>query len=431
MTRFWHLLAALFLMASMLPLAADAADDTISDEAKIPPYTLPDPLVAEDGTKITTPEQWRTKRRPEILHLFEEHVFGRSPGKHPDMKFTQTSKKADALGGKATRKEVTVLFNGKEDGPKMSILLYVPNKRTAPAPVFVGLNFNGNAACTDEPDVALTQSWVPNKKELGTDNNRQTDKWRASEKSRWAIEMAVDRGYAVATIYCGDIDPDYHDGFKNGVHPLFYKPGQTEPAPNEWGTIAAWAWGLSRAVDYFETDKDLDAKHVAVIGHSRLGKTSLWAGATDERFGIVISNNSGCGGAALSKRIFGETVGRINKSFPHWFCGNHKKYSDNEAAMPVDHHELIALCAPRPCYVASATEDLWADPKGEFLAALGADPVYKLLGTDGLPAKEMPKADQPVMGTLGYHLRTGKHDVTDYDWQQYLSFADKHWGKPK
>jgi hypothetical protein len=408
--------ALLFLLSPIL-----LAQPFNYDESKVPKFMLPDPLVMADGARVKTVKDWETKRRPEILELFKKEMYGRAPGKPSKLSFFILEHHKNVLGGKADRKQVEVRFAGTRQGPRMMILIYLPAKAKGPVPVFLTLNFRGNHTIADDPAIRLTHSWVRGRTKGETEKNRATEKGRGAAKSRWAIEKILARGYALATIYYGDIDPDFDDGWKNGVHALY-----PQPKPDEWGSIATWAWGLSRALDYLETDQAIDAKRVAVMGHSRLGKTSLWAGAADPRFALVISNNSGCGGAALSRRAFGETVKRINTSFPHWFCDNFVKYNANENACPIDQHQLIALMAPRPVYIASAADDRWADPRGEFLSGKHAGPVYQLYGLAGLPAKKQPALNTPSVGSVGYHVRRGRHDVTDYDWEQYLKFADKH-----
>ncbi|HLU50472.1 MAG TPA: acetylxylan esterase [Planctomycetota bacterium] len=398
------------------------------DESKVPEHTLPDPLVCEDGTRVTSGEMWFGKRRPETLELFRAHVYGRSPARPDAIRFDVVEDDGRAFDGRARRKQIVVRFSPESGGPSMDLLVYLPLDAKGPVPLFVGLNFRGNHTIANDPAIRIPTSWVPNDREISSEH-RASEKGRGAFVRRWPVELILSRGYGVATAYCGDIDPDFHDGFKNGIHSLFSRKETEESADEQWGTIAAWAWGLSRAMDWFERDEDIDQSRVAVLGHSRLGKTALWAGAEDERFAIVISNDSGCGGAALSRRRFGETVERINRSFPHWFCGRFKTYNGNEDALPVDQHQLIALIAPRPVYVASASEDLWADPRGEFLAAKGADAVYRLLGTDGLDATEPPPLDKPVLSTIGYHIRTGRHDITEFDWTRYLDFADRHFAR--
>lgn len=396
-------------------------------EQKVPKYTLPNPLKLSDGSRVTDAQAWHTKRHPEILELFRKYVYGRAPIARPEnMTFEVFDLERKALGGLATRKQVTVNFTGEQDGPKMDILIYLPNAAEKPVATFVVLNFGGNHTIHIDPAIKLSERWMRSGSD-GVVKNRAKEESRGRSSSRFDVEKILKRGYGLATIYYGDIDPDFHDGFKNGVHPVFDKLIDGERSPDAWGSICAWAWGLSRAMDYFESDDNIDNRRVAVLGHSRLGKTALWAGARDERFAFVISNDSGCGGAALSRRAFGETVKRINTSFPHWFCENFKQYNDKEDSIPVDQHMLIALMAPRPVYVASADKDLWADPRGEFLACRYASGVYRLLGLRGLGVRQMPGLEKPVQkGTIGYHVRSGGHDLAEYDWQRFMDFADKH-----
>lgn len=390
------------------------------DESKVPVYTLPDVLTLTNGRKVTTKKEWVEKRRPELLRLFETQIYGKVPVRSKDLHFRLLNEDREALGGLATRKEVAVYLT-KDEKHYLTVLMYLPNRRKGTVPMFFGINFKGNHAIHPDEDITF-----PSEKRMIAYGRKRMFP-RGSAASRWPVEMLMEHGYGLATFYRGDIDPDFDDGFQNGVHPLYYKKGQTRPAEDEWGTLAAWAWGMSCAMDYFETDKDIDAKRIAIFGHSRLGKTTLWAGAIDPRFALVISNDSGCGGAALSRRKFGETVRAVNCQFTHWFCRNFWQYNDKEDTLPVDQHELIALMAPRPVYIASAEEDRWADPKGEFLSGVYASPVYELFGLPGLPVKEMPAVNQPVLsGTIGYHIRSGKHDINLYDWTQFVKFADKH-----
>jgi len=387
----------------------------------------PRALVMVNGEDVSSPDTWRHERRPELRAMFDQHVYGRMPARPDTLSFDVTERDPRALDGAATRKQVELSFSVGENAASIGLLIYIPNDREGPAPAFLGLNFGGNHTVLPDPAITLPESWVSSRR-AGVVDGRATDAGRGTATTRWDIERTIARGYAVATVYNGDIDPDRDDS-SNGVQSLYYADGQARPADDEWGTISAWAWGLHRAMDYLQTDEDIDGEAVAVMGHSRNGKTALWAGATDERFALVISNQSGCGGAAISRRRSGETVKKINDRFPHWFCGNFKEFNEREGDLPVDQHLLIALIAPRPTLVCSARGDSWADPEGEFLALVGADPAYRLLGTDGLAVTEMPALDTLVRSTLGYHIRPGRHAIGPRDWSVFIEFADQHLGR--
>lgn len=421
------------MLLPLLLLAATPMPPIIQEESKVPPYTLPDPLVCQDGRKVTDAAMWNGVRRPEVFRLVEETMFGRTPDTSKAQADAVTEVREEdrnALGGKATRTQLRVWPVGKK-GRAFDLLLYVPNGAKGPVPAFVGLNFGGNHTAVADPAVFPPDTWVSKQWAKNDGSNRADLKHRGAQAERWQVEMLVDRGYALATAYYGDFEPDHPEGWKEGFRAALSPDGAaTKWKDGEWAAIGAWAWGLSRSLDVLEKNPRIDARRVAVIGHSRLGKASLWAGAQDSRFALVISNDSGCGGAALNKRIFGETVGVITghykgRGFPHWFTARFETFSEREDQLPLDAHYLLALVAPRPLYVASAQEDLWADPLGEFLGAVHADPVYHVLGQPGLGTTTYPKISQSVGQTVGYHVRPGKHDINAEDWTNYLNFADR------
>ena len=420
-----YLVSILTLLFSFTLLAQQ---NTVNyDEKEVPNYTLPDLLVSEKGRKIKNVKRWEKIRRPELLKLFAQEVYGKIPVEIDIANVIIHEEAGEVFNGLGVRRQVELVFKKDDLELSVELLMYLP-KTPERVSVFLGYNFYGNHTVADDPDIRLTESWVRDNPSFGIVHNQVTEQSRGVRDNRWPVMEILEAGYGVATMYCGDVDPD-RDNFQDGIHPFSYQLGQFRPGYDEWGTISAWAWGLTKAMDYLSTDAGVDSTKVIVFGHSRLGKAALWAGALEQRFAMCISNNSGCRGAALSRRQFGETVGRITKSFPHWFCENLNKYAWREEKLPVDQHMLLALIAPRPLYVASATEDLWADPKGEFLSALEAGKVYQLYDVEGLPVTEMPDPDSPVSGTIAYHLRTGKHDITNYDWEQFIDFANKHLAK--
>jgi hypothetical protein len=400
--------------------------DVNYDEALVPRYVLPDPLICRDGSPVDSPDVWRQRRRPELLELFTSEIYGRVPGPATvDVETFSCNRKA--LSGFATRHELDVRVSACGASLTLQLLVWVPNHVVRPVPAYLGLNYFGNQAVHPDPEIRLAQGWVPNDPELGIIDNLATDASRGLRARRWPVELLLTRGYALATVYAGDIDPDYDDGFNNGAHGLFAANSGKSRGPQSWGAIAAWAWGLSRALDALSTLDAIDARHIGVIGHSRLGKAALWAAAQDERFAWAVSNNSGHGGASLSRRRFGELTRHLNDRFPHWFAAKFRQYDDHENELPVDQHELLALMAPRPVYVASAALDLWSDPRGEWLACLNASPVYELHGVGGVRAcLDGATSQSSSLGNVGYHCRPGNHDMIATDWWHYLDFADRY-----
>lgn len=397
---------------------AASAFATNYDEAKVGEYVLPDPLVCAGGTRVTNSEAWFTKRRPEILELYRENIFGRSPEAGTNVTFNIWETSTNALGGAATRKQIEINFSGTADGPFAHLLLYTPAGKIS-APTFLCLSFGGNYAVIDDPDIAIFPGWDWKTKQFGMPKNPV----RGESSRNWKISETLARGYGIAILDYREIEPDLPNGagFKSGVHKNF-----PPPSANGWGAIGAWAWGASRALDYLQTDAGVDAKRVILFGHSRLGKTVLWAGAQDPRFAAVIANGSGELGASLSRRDYGETVDDVAKRFPYWMARNFQQFSNRWNALPVDSHFLISLIAPRPLFLNSGSEDKWGDPHGEFLAARAATPVYELLGKTGITENKFPPLDEPLRHDLTFNCHVGKHDVLPSDWDKFLDFADAH-----
>ena len=385
-----------FVLSFQMEMRAQGDFSARYDDVEVAIADLPDPLVFSNGRKVRNSRQWMERRRAEIIGIFAREMYGHIPPRPEGLHF-ETLGECPVYDGLGMRKTVRIYLD-RQKKHWFDVLLHLPKNVSGPVPVFVGLNFKSNDATLDE---------------------------RAD--FRWPYEMILSSGMGVATAWRDSIEPDGKDSWirdedicRDGGVRSWYNEG------GDWGAISAWAWGLSRIMDYMETDPAIDYTKVAVVGHSRLGKTALWAGANDPRFAMVISNDSGCCGAALSRRVYGENFAIIANAFPHWFTPRFREYMWNEDAFPADQHWLLALAAPRPLYVASATEDQWADPKGEWMSAALTSPVYELFGLDGLEG-EMPQPDAPDKENhVGYHIRTGAHDILSYDWQQYISFAHLH-----
>jgi hypothetical protein len=370
------------------------------DEAKVGAYELPDPLRMADGSNVRSVEAWPARRR-EIHELFREHVYGRSPGVPERLRFDVLEENPSAMDGAATLKRIAVVSTQAGREHRFDVTLFLPNRVKGGVPLFLLLN---NRPATN------------------------TDPTRREKSGFWPAEQVISRGFGIAAVQVGELAPDDKARFRDGVIKLFEGAVEGSRPANAWGALAAWAWGASRAMDYFVGDPRIDATRVAVIGHSRGGKAALWAGAEDARFAMVVSNESGEGGAAMSRRNYGETLARITEVFPHWFARNYTGFAGREAALPVDQHMLLSLIAPRMLYVASADQDLWSDPRGEFLSLASSSPVFALWRDPPIASTAMPALQKPLMaGRRGYHVREGVHNLTPYDWDRFADFADKLW----
>ncbi len=385
--------------------------DVNYDEARLPEYDLPPLLLTAEGKKVTTAEEWLNVRRPQIMGLFSNLIYGRVPEAQSPITTTHEVVKEDKsfMGGKATRKDVKITFTNEFGKAEMLVLVFVPNKADKPVPCFMKHSFNSTHGRDFEASIVR-----PGKLRNG-----------------WPLGEFFDRGYGFVAVYQQDLVGHNEVGFLGGIHKLFYnQKGQSFPKAHEWGVLSTVAWGGSRAMDYLEKDDDIDHKRVAVMGHSKMGKATLWTAAQDQRFAMAISAQSGCAGAALWRRKSGETLKKMVTRFPYWLCRNAWKFVEQEDDLPVDQHMLLACIAPRAVYVHSGVEDTWADGRGEYLSAYHASEVYRLLGKKGLDSEASPPVGEPILdGDVGYHIREGGHSIEPFDWSTFMDFADRHFKK--
>ena len=403
------LLAAFITAALYAQTAKPPAIPANYDESVVGTYTLPDPLILANGQRVRDAETWFTKRRPEIVQLVEANMHGRMPDRPKDMSFDVFDKATPALDGTARRTQVTVYFSADKAGPRMDLLMYVPAAASKPVPLLLCLGFGANSGAVEDPGIKVGEVWNRERKKVPATAGRSF--------GRLPVAELMARGFGVATIYYGQIEPDFPDGAQYGVRGSIH---------SDWGAIGAWAWGLSRALDYLETDKLVDAKRVAIYGVSRLGKTVLWAGARDPRFAAVIASCSGEGGASLSRRYYGETIKHLNTNYGYQFSESYRKFGEHPDRLPVDAHMLLALIAPRAVLLNTGDQDRWSDPKGEFLAAVAAEPVYRLLGKQGLGTDQWPSPGQAILHDIGYHMHAGGHGSLPGDWEFFYKFLEMH-----
>lgn len=388
------------------------------DEEAIPPYTLPDLLTLENGKKVTDAKTWMNKRRPELVKAVAALQYGKTPDAPKSIKFETRESSGEAFDGKAIRKQIRIYLTEDSEEHPMDLLIYLPKNSDQPNPIFFTISFSANSQTVDDPEVFVGEIW-----------NREGEKVKADQPSRFRatnVEQFIDAGFGFATVYYGDIDPDFKDGFQHGIRKEFLKSGDTEPQMDEWGTISAWSWGLSRAMDYFEKDKQIDQDRVALMGVSRLGKTVLWTGIRDPRYKMIIASCSGEGGAALARRDYGENIKHMSdpSRYAYQFAPNYHEYSTHLEDFPFDAHSLVALIAPRPLLLQTGNTDYWSDPKGEFLSAQEASKVYQLFGENGPEKNEMPPAgDTSLIGNkLGYYMHDGGHGTIPSDYPVFIQF---------